>query len=439
MKTRYYIFTIICLITIGCYKTDPEVLNLLKAISVQNEGLKSQVAILQKSTDSLSAALKNTNNTVNSIDKKIDSLKTQINLITQQINLLNTELSKANANITDLQAKLNELNKKCEELFSLLNQIILNVNLNNLTFVNVQTSDSYSLINTNTAGKYFLITKSTVLKSEDFGNNWSSTNWPLGIIRNGVSTNTGGAWSNFNNGQFISASLDNGYYITQNSGTSYTQSGPTGFGCASSSIMTLSDGRFIASMSGFQRGIYKSSGTNNQTWTQVWTHFGDVTDFTNYKNNTIYACHAKAGCCNPDGGIIKSTDEGSTWTRLSSIPNNGIQDIEVVEDSLAWIDEKGNFYLSNATNPNVNVNPIYKFGANNTVAGSKGVYEFDMRYNTTKKVIAATSTSGLYISTDLGKSWKNYTFTGATMYYNVTFVDNYLFICSDVGVYRAKL
>jgi Ni/Fe-hydrogenase subunit HybB-like protein len=62
-----------------------------------------------------------------------------------------------------------------------------------------------------------------------------------------------------------------------------------------------------------------------------------------------------------------------------------------------------------------------------------------MRYNTTKKVIAATSTSGLYISTDLGKSWKNYTFTGATMYYNVTFVDNYLFICSDVGVYRAKL
>ena len=97
-----------------------------------------------------------------SIDKKIDSLKTQINLITQQINLLNTELSKANANITDLQAKLNELNKKCEELFGLLNQIILNVNLNNLTFVNVQTSDSYSLINTNTAGKYFLITKSEI-------------------------------------------------------------------------------------------------------------------------------------------------------------------------------------------------------------------------------------------------------------------------------------
>ncbi len=438
MRTRYYIFTIICIITIGCYKNDPEVLNLLKTISLQNESLKSQVSILQKSTDSLSLALKSTNNTVNSIDKKIDSLKTQINLISQQINSINTELTKANANITDLQAKLNELNKKCEELFSLLNQIVLNVNLNNLTFVNIQTSDSYSLINTNIAGKYFLITKSTILTSEDFGNNWSSTNWPLGIIRNGVSTNAGGAWSNFNNGQFISATLDNGFYITQNSGTSYTQSGPTGFGCASPSIMTLTNGRFIASMTGFQRGIYKSSGTNNQTWTQVWTHFGDVTDFTN-KNNTIYACHAKAGCCNPDGGIIKSTDEGSTWTRLSSIPNNGIHDIEVVEDSLAWIDEKGNFYLSNATNPNVNVNPIYKFGANNALAGSKGVYEFDMKYNTTKKVIAATSTSGLYISTDLGKSWKNYTFTGATMYYNITFVDNYLFICTDVGVYRAKI
>ena len=434
------IFLTCCSITLlSCYKENPEILSLLKEIKTQNDVLKTQITTLQKTTDSLANVLKTTNSNILNLDKKVDSLKSQLTIVLQQINILNSQLTTANANISDIQSKIIELQKKCEELFSLLNQYILNVNLNNLTFVNVQTSDSYSLINTNTAGKYFLITKSTILTSEDFGNNWSSTNWPLGIIRNGVSTNAGGAWSNFNNGQFISASLDNGYYITQNSGTSYTQSGPTGFGCAAPSIMTLSNGRFIASMTGFQRGIYKSSGTNNQIWTQVWTHFGDVTDFTNYKNNTIYACHAKAGCCNPDGGIIKSTDEGTTWTRLSSTPNNGIHDIEVVEDSLAWIDEKGNFYLSNATNPNVNVNPIYKFGVNNSVAGSKGVYEFDMKYNTTKKIIAATSTSGLYISTDLGKSWKNYTFTGATMYYNLTFVDNYLFICSDVGVYRAKL
>ena len=51
--------------------------------------------------------------------------------------------------------------------------------------------------------QYFLITRTTVLRSTDFGLNWTSTNWPLGIVRSGTSTHPGGSWSNFNNGQFI--------------------------------------------------------------------------------------------------------------------------------------------------------------------------------------------------------------------------------------------
>lgn len=59
----------------ACYKTDPEVLKLLNDIKSQNESLKGQVTNLQKSTDSLALVLRNTNLTVNNIDKKVDSLK----------------------------------------------------------------------------------------------------------------------------------------------------------------------------------------------------------------------------------------------------------------------------------------------------------------------------------------------------------------------------
>jgi hypothetical protein len=436
---KYFCLTMLCFVLFSCYKTDPEVLKLLTDIKAQNESLKNQVTNLQKSTDSLANALRNTNNTVNNIDKKVDSLRIQISQVLQQINLVNTQLTQANANIADLQAKLAELNKKCEELFKLLNQYILSVNVNNYSFSKVQQSDAFTLVNSNTPGQYFLITRTTVLRSTDFGLNWTSTNWPLGIVRSGTSTHPGGSWSNFNNGQFISAALDNGFYLTGNSGSSYTNSGPTGFGCGSASIITLPDGRFLATMGGFQRGIYKSSGTSNQTWNKVWTHTGDATDFSYYKNKVVFACHAKAGCCNPDGGLLRSSDDGDTWTRLSSIPNNGIHDVEVVEDSLAWIDEKGNFYISNATSPNVNTLPIYNIVTNTGVASSNGVYDFDMKYNSSKKLLAATSTTGLYVSTDLGKSWKNFTFSGATMYYNVTFADDFLFVCTNVGVFRTKL
>ncbi len=439
MRRFLYIISV-CFVFFSCYKTDPEVINLLQQIISQNDSLKIQITTLQKRTDSLTNVLRTTNTSISNLDKKVDSLKSQLTLVLNQINTLNTQLTTANANIVDIQIKIAELQKKCQELYNLLNEYINSLNLNNLTFTKINSSDAFTVVSSNTPGKYMLITRTTVLKSEDFGTNWITTTWPLGIVRSSTSTNPGGSFSTFNNGQFIIASLDNGFYTTENFGTSFSQSGPTGFGCGSQTILTLPDGRFIAGMGGFQRGLWKSSGTNNQTWTKVWDggSNSDPIDLTYYKNKVLYSCHSKGGCCSPDGGLLKSSDDGQSWTKILSL-SNGIHDVEIIQDSLAWIDDKGNFYITNASSPNVNVSPTFNIVTNSTIAATSGVYEVDMKSNSSNKMIAATASSGLYISLDFGKTWKKYTFDNATNYYNITFADNYLFVGTNIGVYRTKL
>ena len=76
---------------------------------------------------------------------------------------------------------------------------------------------------------------------------------------------------------------------------------------------------------------------------------------------------------------------------------------------------------------------------NSTIAATSGVYEIDMKFNSSNKMIAATTSSGIYISLDFGKTWKKYTLDNATNYYNLTFADNYLFVGTNIGVYRTKL
>ena len=130
MKRLLFLSMLLMLLN-SCYKTDPEVLNLLLDIKEQNDVLKNQISALQKTTDSLSYVLKTTNSNVLNLGFKIDSLKSQITNVLQQINILNTQLITANANILDIQAKITELQKKCIELYSLLNDYINKINLTN--------------------------------------------------------------------------------------------------------------------------------------------------------------------------------------------------------------------------------------------------------------------------------------------------------------------
>jgi hypothetical protein len=121
---KYLKVTIFLIFLVACYKTDPDVLSLLKEIKSQNDELKIQMTQLQSRTDSLANSLKNTNLSLINIDKKVDSLKSQISVALTQINVLNGQLTLANANIADIQNKIADLQLKCAELVRLLEELL---------------------------------------------------------------------------------------------------------------------------------------------------------------------------------------------------------------------------------------------------------------------------------------------------------------------------
>lgn len=298
-----------------------------------------------------------------------------------------------------------------------------------LMWTKINSSESYNLVKTNTAGKYFLNTKSTVLKSTDYGQNWTNTNWTLGIIRNISSTVWGSAFSSLNGGQLVISAIDNGYFISNDDGANYTQTGPTGFGCAAAKIITLNNGRFLGSMGGFQRGIYKSSGINNSTWNKTYTlGNSDPNDFCKTENeSSIYS----VGSYSTGGLILRSNDLGETWSSLKTT-SYLITDCEIVNNDLYWIDNQGKLYRANYTSLDNNTVPelVKDFNTLN--------YDGDIIYYKSRNMIIHTS-NAVNISYDNGTTWKTYTLPNVTKYYNTVIADNALFICTDVGVFKTLL
>lgn len=124
---KFVIVSAIIFAFFSCTKND-RILELLQEIKSQNDALKTQVSNLQRTTDSLSTALKITNLSILNLDKKIDSIRGQLRLVLLEIDSLNAQLGKTNANILDIQAKLIELQKKCDDLFKILNDHIASLN-----------------------------------------------------------------------------------------------------------------------------------------------------------------------------------------------------------------------------------------------------------------------------------------------------------------------
>lgn len=431
------ILTLIIIIINSCTKTDIRVLNLLNDIKDQNNELKINIIALQKTTDSLIQVINKNSQANSSLEKKIDSIQLQLSNILTQINGLNVQMTSANVNIADIQAKLIELQTKCSELYKLLNEYISLPKQNILSFNKIYSGDCYSLVTSSKAGSYFLVIKTGVAKTNDTGTIWSLTNWSLGIIRNATSTRPGAAWSSFLGGQLIVGGYDNGYFMSNDNGATFIGSGPTGYGTGCESIIALPDGRLIASMAGFPRGIYKSSGTNNNVWTLKWdgNPNNDPNDFTYYKNKIIYGVHTKGGCCSPDGGLLKSVDDGESWKKIST-SSVGLYDCEIVGDSLAWADNNGNVFVSEANNPNVNVSARFNL-ITNSKSSTTILTDVDMKYSASNSILVATSSSGISVSYDRGISWKTYTLSGVSNYYNITIADGSIFICTNLGLYKA--
>jgi hypothetical protein len=298
-----------------------------------------------------------------------------------------------------------------------------------LMWTKINSSESYNLVKTNIAGKYFLNTKTTVLKSTDFGQNWTNTNWTLGIIRNISSSFWGSSFSTLNGGQLAVSTIDNGYLMSNDDGANYTQTGPTGFGCAAAKIITLNDGRFLASMGGFQRGIYKSSGTTNSTWSQK-SNYGnnDPYDFCKTDNESVIF---SVGYYSNGGIILKSTDGAETWSEVKTT-SYVITNCEIINDYLYWTDNQGKIYRANYNSLNSNTIPelVKDFNTLN--------YDGNITYYKSRNIIIHTS-NAVNISYDNGLTWKSYPLTSVTKYYNTVIADNAIFICTDKGVFKTLL
>jgi cell division protein FtsB len=98
----------------------------------QINSLNSNITALQKSRDSLAAALAQTNNNLNTtninvaaLSKSLDSIKVQLTSIGTQIATLNSQMASANANIATLTAQIAALNLQYTDLLSKYNSIIL--------------------------------------------------------------------------------------------------------------------------------------------------------------------------------------------------------------------------------------------------------------------------------------------------------------------------
>ena len=458
-------FIIIILFTISCNKSivwvnDKSEISSLKSrisqLQYQIDSLKNAVIInnrlLLDRTDSLSLALTKANNTitqsnlaVNSIVVSLDSIKSQLKITLSQITILNNtqittvngQLLTTNANISDLQSKFTELQKKYEELYKLFNDYINSLKVakfDNLFWTQVSTGYCWRVIPNIDSTVLFLSRATDVLKSTNFGVNFISTGFSFPVIRESLGTVSGGAYSNFNGGQLVIAGMDKGYYMSNDNAVSFSSTGPTGFGCGSPSILALNDGRFIASMGGFQRGIYKSSGTDNKTWI---LKFGggeapNGIDPNNFSQNNNIIFSATTGTSGGNGGIVKSIDQGETWTNVlsTSAASGFIVDVEFVDDSLYFINSKGNFYVSNASSINNNI-LRYNF----TTAGF-----VDCVYSNTYKIFVAVSdNSGVYISNNKGVSWIRYTIPGVTDYRRVSIIKNKIFVTTTTGLYVSFL
>ena len=102
----------------------------------QINSLNNNIAALQKSRDSLAAALAQTNNSLNTtnnnvaaLSKSLDSIKVQLTSIGTQIASLNSQMTLANSNIATLTAQIAALNQQYNDLLTKYNAIILQLSV----------------------------------------------------------------------------------------------------------------------------------------------------------------------------------------------------------------------------------------------------------------------------------------------------------------------
>jgi hypothetical protein len=284
------------------------------------------------------------------------------------------------------------------------------------SWTQVSGGDCYRLI-AGPNGKLFIPRRTDLLKSIDNGLTWSNANWPLGIVRSGTSL-SGGAVYNFVTNQYSQCAVDNGYWVSNNDGGSFTQTGPTGFGCVGAEMFQLNNGQTLATMGGFQRGIYKSNNLGNNTWTNRYGGV-DPNDFASFGDSIIF--------CATTNNIVKSANQGDSWT---SVMSGSYNDVEIMGDSLFWINSSGSLFISQMNSVSGSI----------AARSSLGAGSFDMIYDAnTDLLFVCKNNSGIYISEDHGYNWTLCVVPGVTNYSYITVYQGRLYVGTNIGLYSKDL
>lgn len=294
----------------------------------------------------------------------------------------------------------------------------------------VTNTESYDLVAVSQS-EWYVNTRTTVRKSVDGGANWTTTNWPLGIVRNGTSVVSG---ITHNGSRLVVGALDNGMYLTTNGGASFTASGPTGFGCLSANMISLPTGTVLATMGGSLRGIYRLP-QGSSTWTRVLTFSGDFFDFAQLDN----AVFATLQVPNHTGGLYSSDNDGQGWTQLLSTSGwDNPAVVEVDRDTVYFVDNRGRFHWFDRTAKVARlISTIPQCSLPNDLeVSADGVFYVT---NSSAAGSPVANSPQVSYSADRGRTWQSCEITGVKLYHEMSMVGGSVYVGTDKGLYRLSL
>ena len=265
---------------------------------------------------------------------------------------------------------------------------------------------------------HFLTTRTSVFKSEDT-ENWTECNWPLGIVRNGTSVAPGMNW---NDERLIVGALDNGFFISTDSGESFSQTGPTGYGCQSVSILQLPNGEAIGMMGGYQRGLWKCGPMPETTWTNEYSVGADQWDIQYHDGDLFATSYAP----NHPGGILKSADLGESWEIIysTSYSANPLSYC-ILNDTLIYMNQQSETHHINMNNWS-------------EIAMYEGTINepYDLHFSAGH--LFACNVEGIFISYDLGITWQAIG-PNTSLFYHLVEHDGILWAAGETGLWSTQL
>jgi hypothetical protein len=200
--------------------------------------------------------------------------------------------------------------------------------------------------------------------------------------------------------------------------------GLCGFGTGGQGFAIGASDRIVITKGGFLRDVYYSD-NDGLSWVNA-TNINQDWEYTTVADNGNMFVAGYAGDAFNDPGVLKSTDNGSSWTRIDAvfpldkgygIANNGSGLLYLVGDrfSLFKSSDNGSTWSLHSTLP---------------FEGTQLAFRGSIGY-------ARDGLSSLYKTSDGGATWQNITSmisTGAEIY-NLKFIDNSIFIVTSNGIF----